>query len=181
MSQTPAQKLADTLRAVRRERVAVVAFLTAGFPSKERFREDLIALGSEANVVEIGVPFTDPMADGVTIQRASHAAIASGVSLRWILDELRGAAPFAAPLVLLASEASRARASRLFVSAVLLMLGGFLLRINGYLVGYETGSGYHYFPSVPELLVTIGLVAFEILAYIVFVRTLPVLPKHATH
>jgi Ni/Fe-hydrogenase subunit HybB-like protein len=34
---------------------------------------------------------------------------------------------------------------------------------------------------VPELLVTIGLVAFEILAYIVFVRTLPVLPKHATH
>ena len=47
------------------------------------------------------------------------------------------------------------------------MLGGFLLRINGYLVGYETGSGYHYFPSVPELLVTIGLVAFEILAYIV--------------
>ena len=88
---------------------------------------------------------------------------------------------FAAPLVLLASEASRGRASRLFVSAVLLMLGGFLLRINGYLVGYETGSGYHYFPSVPELLVTIGLVAFEILAYIVFVRTLPVLPKHATH
>ena len=88
---------------------------------------------------------------------------------------------FAAPLVLLASEASRARASRLFVSAVLLMLGGFMLRINGFLVGYETGSGYHYFPSVPELLVTIGLVAFEILAYIVFVRTLPVLPKHATH
>ena len=88
---------------------------------------------------------------------------------------------FAAPLVLLASEASRGRASRLFTSAVLLMLGGFMLRINGYLVGYETGAGYHYFPSVPELLVTIGLVAFEVLAYIVFVRTLPVLPKHATH
>jgi len=88
---------------------------------------------------------------------------------------------FAAPLVLLASESSRGRASRLFVSAVLLMLGGFMLRINGFLVGYETGSGYHYFPSVPELLVTIGLVAFEVLAYIVFVRTLPVLPKHATH
>jgi len=90
---------------------------------------------------------------------------------------------FAAPLVLLASAASRNRASRLFISAVLLMLGGFLLRINGFLVGYGagTGSGYHYFPSVPELLVTIGLVAFEILAYIVFVRMLPVLPKHATH
>ena len=40
---TPAQQLADALRTVRRERVAVVAFLTAGFPSRERFRDDLIA------------------------------------------------------------------------------------------------------------------------------------------
>ncbi len=90
-------------------------------------------------------------------------------------------AAFAAPLWLLAAAESRMRPSRLFVSAVLLMLGGFMLRINGFLIGYQTGEGYHYFPSVPELLVTIGLVAFEILAYIVFVRTLPVLPKHATH
>ena len=88
---------------------------------------------------------------------------------------------FAAPLWLLASAESRQRRDRLFVSAVLLMLGGFMLRINGFLIGYQTGEGYHYFPSVPELMVTIGLVAFEILAYIVFVRTLPVLPKHATH
>lgn len=88
---------------------------------------------------------------------------------------------FAAPLWLLASAESRQRRDRLFVSAVLLMLGGFMLRINGFLIGYETGSGWHYFPSVPELMVTIGLIAFEILAYIVFVRMLPVLPKHATH
>ncbi len=88
---------------------------------------------------------------------------------------------FAAPLWLLASAESRQRRDRLFVSAVLLMLGGFMLRINGFLIGYETGPGWHYFPAVPELLVTIGLIAFEILAYIVFVRMLPVLPKHATH
>lgn len=89
MSQTPAQQLASTLRTVRRERVALVAFLTAGFPSKERFREDLIALADEADVVEIGVPFTDPMADGVTIQRSSFAALAQGVTLQWILDTLK--------------------------------------------------------------------------------------------
>lgn len=88
---------------------------------------------------------------------------------------------FAAPLVLLASAQARQRRDRLFVSAVLLMLGGFMLRINGFLIGYETGAGWHYFPAVPELMVTIGLIAFEILAYIVFVRTLPVLPQHATH
>jgi tryptophan synthase alpha chain len=99
MSPTPAQKLTDALRAVRRERVAVVAFLTAGFPSKARFRDDLIALASEADVVEIGVPFTDPMADGVTIQRSSYAALKQGVNLRWIIDTLRGLPKVKAQLV----------------------------------------------------------------------------------
>jgi tryptophan synthase alpha chain len=86
---TPAQKLADSIRAVRKDRVAVVAFLTAGFPSKEKFAADLAALASEADVVEIGVPFTDPMADGVTIQRSSLAALAQGVSLAWIIDTVK--------------------------------------------------------------------------------------------
>jgi tryptophan synthase alpha chain len=67
---------------------ALVAFMTAGFPSRGRFREHLQAVAAGADVIEIGVPFTDPMADGVTIQRASRAALAQGVSLRWILSEL---------------------------------------------------------------------------------------------
>ena len=82
-------------------RTALVPYITAGYPHKDQFIATLRKIAAEADVVEIGVPFSDPMADGVTIQRASHAAIASGVSLRWILDELRGAAPFAAPLVLM--------------------------------------------------------------------------------
>jgi len=99
MSATPAQRLAQTLRDVRRERVAVVAFLTAGFPSKERFAEDLAALASEADVVEIGVPFTDPMADGVTIQRSSYAALSQGVTLAFILDTLKAMPKVKAQLV----------------------------------------------------------------------------------
>ncbi len=82
-----------------RERVAVVAFLTAGFPSRDHFRADLEALASEADVVEIGVPFTDPMADGVTIQRSSLAALAQGVSLHWIIDTLKSMPPLKAKLV----------------------------------------------------------------------------------
>ena len=39
-------------------------------------------------MVEIGVPFTDPMADGVTIQRSSYAALQQGVTLHWIIDTL---------------------------------------------------------------------------------------------
>jgi len=67
---------------------ALVGFMTAGYPSRERFREHLQSIASGVDVIEIGVPFTDPMADGVTIQRASRAALAQGVSLRWILSEL---------------------------------------------------------------------------------------------
>lgn len=80
---------------------AIVAYLTAGYPRRERFRDQLRSVASAADVVEIGVPFTDPMADGVTIQRSSHMALAQGVSLRWILDELAAMPKVGAPLLLM--------------------------------------------------------------------------------
>jgi tryptophan synthase alpha chain len=86
---TAAQRLAERIRAVRRERVAVVAFITAGFPKKDNFAKDLLEIASETDVVEIGVPFTDPMADGVTIQRSSFEALSQGVTLPWILGQLK--------------------------------------------------------------------------------------------
>lgn len=101
MTLTPAQRLSARLRNVRRERVALVSFLTAGFPSKEHFRDDLLELARESDVVEIGVPFTDPMADGVTIQRSSHAALSQGVTLAWILDTLKTLPKHDAQLVLM--------------------------------------------------------------------------------
>lgn len=67
---------------------ALVAYMTAGFPTPASFLSNLRSIASVADAVEIGVPFSDPMADGVTIQRASERAIAQGVSLTWILDEL---------------------------------------------------------------------------------------------
>jgi len=80
---------------------ALVPYITAGYPRKDRFIATLKAIAGAADVVEVGVPFSDPMADGVTIQRASHTAIAAGVNLRWILRELTAAGPFAAPIVLM--------------------------------------------------------------------------------
>jgi tryptophan synthase alpha chain len=72
----------------RQNRPALIAYVTAGFPEPAGFLELLRAVGNVADAVEIGVPFSDPMADGVTIQRSSEQAIAHGVSLTWILDEL---------------------------------------------------------------------------------------------
>ena len=80
---------------------AIVAFITAGFPSREKFREHLTQVGNAADVVEIGVPFTDPMADGMTIQRSSREALRQGFSLRWLLGELAAMQRPKAPLVLM--------------------------------------------------------------------------------
>lgn len=85
---------------------------------------------------------------------------------------------FVAPVVLLASDANRRRPDKMFLAAVCMMAGTFLLRINGFLVGYETGGNWSYFPSISEIMLTVGIIAIEILGYIVLVRLLPVLPKH---
>jgi tryptophan synthase alpha chain len=81
--------------------IALVPYITAGYPDKDQFLDTLRAIAAVSDVVEVGVPFSDPMADGVTIQRSSHQAIANGVSLRWILGELARANDVAAPLVLM--------------------------------------------------------------------------------
>lgn len=98
---TPAQRLSQRLRDVRGERVALVAFLTAGYPRKATFRHDLAEVAAHADVVEIGVPFSDPLADGITIQRSSMGAIAQGVTLNWIIEELRAMPRTETPLLLM--------------------------------------------------------------------------------
>jgi tryptophan synthase alpha chain len=81
---------------------ALIAYITAGFPKRETFIQQLNAVAAAADVVEIGVPFTDPMADGTTIQRSSRVALEQGVSLRWILQELsRADVKPKAPLLLM--------------------------------------------------------------------------------
>jgi tryptophan synthase alpha chain len=88
--------------AVAKGRPALVGYLTAGFPSRRQFKEDLAAVARGCDVVEIGVPFSDPMADGATVQRASFAALADGVTLPWIFDELKSVEPrHSAPILLM--------------------------------------------------------------------------------
>lgn len=88
----PSQLISDAIRAAQsRNRPALVAYLTAGFPEKEPFHDLLCKVAGVADVVEIGVPFSDPMADGLTIQRSSRTALEKGVSLKWILNMLKSA------------------------------------------------------------------------------------------
>jgi len=88
--------------ATARGRPALVGYLTAGFPTRRQFKDNLAAVAGACEVVEIGVPFSDPMADGTTIQRASFAALADGVTLPWILEELESIEPrHRAPILLM--------------------------------------------------------------------------------
>lgn len=82
----PREKLCRVLENV--EGTALVAFLTAGYPKPEHFLTVLKEVAATADVIELGVPFTDPMADGVTIQRSSQLALQQGVTLKWIFDQL---------------------------------------------------------------------------------------------
>jgi len=99
---SPRENISAAIRAAAAQgSPALVAFLTAGCPTRESFRAQLQSVASGADVIEIGVPFTDPMADGVTIQRSSHVALGQGVSLRWILSELEAMPPVKTPLLLM--------------------------------------------------------------------------------
>jgi tryptophan synthase alpha chain len=84
---TPSQRISAAINGAAGG-TAIVAFITAGYPSRGKFREQLAQIGRAADVVEVGVPFTDPMADGVTIQRSSREALAQGFTLSWLLQEL---------------------------------------------------------------------------------------------
>ncbi len=71
-------------------RKAVIPYITAGFPNTKRFWYELKEIDEAgADIIEIGVPFSDPVSDGPVIEKASADAIAHGVSLKWILEGLK--------------------------------------------------------------------------------------------
>lgn len=90
--------------------------------------------------------------------------------LFWIETVLFGAA-----MALLATDAFRRSERHIFLAACALLLGGTMYRLDSYLIAYQGSPGWRYFPSVPELMVTIGLVSLHVLLFILFCKLLPVL------
>jgi len=70
--------------------LGIVAYITAGDPSLDATHQFVLALAEAgADVIELGVPFSDPLADGPTIQRASERALHAGTTLHGVLDLVR--------------------------------------------------------------------------------------------
>ena len=79
----------ETLKAARRK--ALIPYLTAGDPYPDATVEVMLAMAAAgADVIELGVPFSDPMADGPVIQKAAERALARHVGLAQVLDYVRG-------------------------------------------------------------------------------------------
>ena len=82
---------------------------------------------------------------------------------------------FFIPAVLLLDRRERMRPTRLFWIALAVVAAGSLYRFNAFMITYDPGAGWHYFPAVGELLITLGIVAFEVMAYLFFVKKLPIM------
>src|SRR5262249_50865766 len=118
----------DRIRAERR--AGLVTYTTAGDPDLPRSGDVLLTLDrAGADVLEVGVPFSDPLADGPVIQRATERALAAGASMRSTLDLIqtlrpRIAAPivvftYANPILRMGLDAFAARAAAAGVDGVL--------------------------------------------------------------
>lgn len=99
------------------------------------------------------------------------AAIASAIGLVFLLE----LALAAAPLYFLATDVRRHDPGCQVRAALLLVLAGTVFRINSYWVAFDPGPQWSYFPALPELFITFGIVALEVALYLWAVRTFPIL------
>lgn len=84
---------------------------------------------------------------------------------------------YVAALVYVAPAANRRSPRPLFLSAFFMLLAGLVYRFNAFIIGYNPGDNWSYFPSFSETMITLGIISFEILAYLYIVKKFPVLPK----
>ncbi len=84
---------------------------------------------------------------------------------------------FIYPVVVLSSPVRRAQGRPLLYAAVSMMLAGALYRFDAFLITFNPGEGYSYFPALPEILITVGMVAIEIMAYLLIIKQFPVMAR----
>jgi len=82
---------------------------------------------------------------------------------------------FIIPIVILFPKANRSKPRRLFAAAISAVMAGILYRFDAFLVAFNPGDGWHYFPAVSEIMITLGIIAVELMAYLFLVKKLPIL------
>jgi Ni/Fe-hydrogenase subunit HybB-like protein len=138
----------------------------------KRQREDsmLISL-SGAMVVVLGLYLLLRFAD-IVISGKTMLMFNSGMLSVMFWLEI---ALFAIPMVMLMRAKDRANFGTIFKASMLIMLAGALYRFDSYIVAFNPGKNWSYFPTTLELLITLGVIAFEIFLYIFIVKRYPIL------
>ena len=102
MARSQSSRLAKVFMDAKAEgRAAFVGYLPAGFPTLSESIELVETLAQHADLIEVGIPFTDPMMDGPTIQAAAQAALEGGVRTTDVLRTVEAVAATGTPVVVL--------------------------------------------------------------------------------
>ncbi|MEI6223950.1 MAG: Ni/Fe-hydrogenase cytochrome b subunit [Deltaproteobacteria bacterium] len=146
--------------------------ILAGSLMPDRYKTHMTLLGSIARVAGWVSLFyvVFRLADLTISGRIAHAFQRSfQVPFFWAEIAL-----FTTSGLLFLSRRARSDRGRLFTAAILAILAGATYRINTYLVAFDGGAGARYFPSVGEILVTVGLAALGVAAFLLIVKKLPI-------
>ena len=108
----------------------------------------------------------------IVIQGKADLLFSSGLLsvMFWIETAL-----FLLPAIALASGRGKTNVGCMFRASFMIILAGVLYRFDAYLVAFDPGPGWSYFPSIPEIVITLGLVAAEILVFVLLVKNFPIL------
>ncbi len=104
-----------------------------------------------------------------------NAFVVSGEALSfWVETGL-----LVAGILFLSKPEHRSSPKNLFSGSALLIFGCILYRVNVYIIGFTPAPGAFYFPSIPEILITLGIISLEVLIFITIVKIFPVYEKHS--
>jgi Ni/Fe-hydrogenase subunit HybB-like protein len=120
-----------------------------------------------ATLAWVGVRLLDLLVQG----RFGLIFTSGGMSFMFLLEN----ALAVAGVYFLLTPSTKGRPSAQLAAAFFVASAGILYRVDTFLVAFQPGAGWSYFPSVAEILITVGLVATETMAYLVIVRKFPIL------
>ena len=107
--------------------------------------------------------------------RGALPTLASGYGIAFLIETLL----LVGVISILSSDERRRAPAQQFRAGMLIVLAGTVFRVNTYLVAFRPGSHWAYFPSLPELLITFGIIALEVALYVAAVKKFPILSGHA--
>jgi Ni/Fe-hydrogenase subunit HybB-like protein len=150
----------------------VVAESTVSSKVFKRQREDSILVKLSGAIIFVLAAFLLLRFADILISGKASLMFSDGLYsiMFWIETVL-----FAVPILMLAGKEARQKFSTMLRAGLLIIFAGALYRFDAYIVAYNPGPGWSYFPSVVEILITLGVITLEIMIYVYIVKRFPII------